>query len=67
MMTFDSQTLADDLCEVHDMYARFFTRLDETSWDKPVKGSPKEWNLHETITHLLFFRINKLFSVDVQP
>ena len=42
MMTFDPQTLADDLSEVHGMYAQFFTRLDATSWDKPVKGSPKE-------------------------
>ncbi len=38
--------------EVHRIYARFFAALDETSWDKPVKGSPKEWNLHETIAHL---------------
>jgi len=52
MMTFDPQTLADDLSEVHGIYARFFTRLDETSWDKSVKGSPKEWDLHETIAHL---------------
>jgi len=52
MLTFDPQTLADDLSEVHSMYARFFARLDEISWDKSVKGSPKEWNLHETIAHL---------------
>ena len=52
MQTFDPQTLADDLCEVHDMYARFFTRLNATGWDKPVKGSPNEWNLQETIAHL---------------
>jgi len=51
-MTFDPQTLADDLSEVQGIYARFFTRLDETRWDKPVKGNPKEWNLHETIAHL---------------
>jgi hypothetical protein len=51
-MTFDPKTLADDLCEVQRMYARFFDTLDETRWDKPVKGSRKEWTLHETIAHL---------------
>lgn len=51
-MTFDPQTLADDLAEVHGIYARFFTRLDEANWDKPVKGGPNEWSLHETIAHL---------------
>ena len=50
--TFDSQTLADDLCEVHRIYARFFDTLDEGHWDKPAKGSPKEWTLHETVAHL---------------
>jgi len=50
--TFDPQTLADDLCEVHRLYARFFAALDERCWDKPVKGSPKEWTLHETVAHL---------------
>jgi hypothetical protein len=51
--TFDPQTLADDLLEVCRIYARFFAALDETSWDKPVKGSPKAWDLHETIAHLV--------------
>jgi hypothetical protein len=51
--TFDPQTLADDLLEVRRMYARFFAALDETRWDKPVKGSPKAWNLHEAIAHLV--------------
>ncbi len=51
--TFDPQTLADDLSEAHRIYASFFATLDETSWDKPVKGSPKEWTLHETIAHLV--------------
>ncbi len=50
--TFDPQTLADDLLEVRRIYAQFFATLDETRWDKPVKGSPKEWDLHETIAHL---------------
>ena len=50
--TFDSQTLADDLCEVHRIYSRFFATLDESCWDKVVKGSPKEWTLHETVAHL---------------
>ena len=48
---FDPQTLADDLGEVRRIYAEFFARLNEADWDKPVKGNPKEWNLHETIAH----------------
>ena len=50
--TFDLRTLADDLCEVRRIYARFFATLDESRWDKPVKGGPKEWTLHETVAHL---------------
>jgi hypothetical protein len=50
--TFDPQTLADDLSEVQRIYAGFFAALNESDWDKPVKGSPKEWTLHETIAHL---------------
>jgi hypothetical protein len=49
---FEPQILAEDLLEIHRIYARFFDTLDETSWDKPVKGGPKEWTLHETIAHL---------------
>jgi len=33
---FDPQTLADDLCEVHRIYARFFATLDEVGWDELV-------------------------------
>jgi hypothetical protein len=51
--TFDPQTLADDLFEVRRIYAQFFAGLTEADWDKPVKGSPKEWNLHETVAHLV--------------
>jgi len=50
--TFDSQTIADDLLEVRRIYAEFSAAIKEADWDKPVKGSPKEWNLHETIAHL---------------
>jgi hypothetical protein len=50
--TFDPQTLADDFLEVRRIYARFFATLDETRWDKPVKGGSKEWTLHETVAHL---------------
>ena len=50
--TFDPQTLADDLLEVRRIYARFFAGLAEADWDKPVKGSQKEWSLHETVAHL---------------
>jgi len=51
--TFDPQTLADDLSEVHRIYAEFFAALNGTIWDKPVKGGPKEWTLHETVAHLV--------------
>ena len=50
--TFDPQTLADDLNEVRRIYALFFAGLAEADWEKSVKGSPKEWNLHETVAHL---------------
>lgn len=50
--TFDPKTLADDLCEVQDIYATFFAGLKDTDWEKPVKGAPKEWNLRETVAHL---------------
>jgi hypothetical protein len=52
-MTFDPQTLADDLSQARSVYAGFFANLDETSWDRPVKGGPKEWTLHETVAHLV--------------
>lgn len=50
--TFDPETLADDLLEVRRIYAQFFAELYGVDWDKPVKGGPKEWTLHETIVHL---------------
>jgi SCP-2 sterol transfer family protein len=49
---FDPQILADDLCEVHRIYADFFSSLDMKDWEKPVKAGSKEWNLHETVAHL---------------
>ena len=52
-LTFDPQTLADDLSEVRSIYARFFATLDKGSWDRPVRGGPKEWTLHETVAHLV--------------
>jgi len=50
---FDPKTLAEDLAVVHQIYSRFFVGLDESDWDKPVKGSPKEWNLHKTVAYLV--------------
>ena len=49
---FDPQILADDLCEVHRIYANFFSGLNMKDWEKPVKGGSKEWNQHETVAHL---------------
>ena len=49
---FDPKTLADDLTEARAVYARFFAGVRQSDWDKPVHGSPKEWDLHETVAHL---------------
>jgi hypothetical protein len=49
---FDPQILADDLCEVHRIYANFFSNLDPEKWEKSVKGGSKEWTQHETVAHL---------------
>ena len=51
--TFDPQTLADDLCAVHRMYAHFFAGLAQADWDRSVQRGHKEWNLHETTAHLV--------------
>ncbi len=61
--TFDPQTLADDLSAVSSIYQHFFAGLDETRWDKPVKGSPKEWNLHEAMAHLVALNGDGLESI----
>lgn len=61
--TFDPQTLADDLAEILRIYVKFFATLDEASWDKPVKGNPKEWTLHETVAHLCALHGTGLESV----
>ncbi len=50
--TFNPQTLAADLSEVRRLYADFFRSLTEADWERTVKGSPKEWDLHETVAHL---------------
>jgi hypothetical protein len=50
--TFDPQTLADDLDVVARIYARFFSALDDASWDRPEKRGPHEWTLHESVAHL---------------
>jgi len=49
---FDPHILADDLCEVHRIYADFFSGLQMEDWDKPAKRGSQEWNLHETVAHL---------------
>lgn len=49
---FAPQLLANDLCEVHRIYADFFSHLDMEKWERPIKGGSKEWNLHETVAHL---------------
>ncbi len=50
--TFNPQTLAADLSQVRRIYADFFRGLTQADWDRPVKGKPKEWTLHETTAHL---------------
>jgi hypothetical protein len=49
---FEPHILADDLCEVHRIYADFFSHLDLGKWDKQIKAGSKEWTLHETVAHL---------------
>jgi len=60
---FDPATLADDLFEVRRIYTEFFATLKESDWDKPVKGSHKEWNLHETVAHLCALNGSGLESI----
>lgn len=59
----DPKTLAEDLAEVHQIYSSFFAALNQSDWDKPVKGSLKEWNLHETIAHLVALNGDGLESI----
>jgi len=61
--TFDPQTIANDLLEVHRIYAEFFADIREADWDRPVKGSPKEWNLHDAIAHLCALNGDGLESI----
>jgi len=61
--TFDSQTIADDLLEVRRIYAEFFAEIKEADWDKLVKGSPEEWNLHDAIAHLCALNGDGLESI----
>jgi hypothetical protein len=61
--TFDPQTLADDLLKVRRIYAEFFASLKESDWDRPVKGSLKEWTLHETVAHLCALNGDGLESI----
>ena len=62
--TFDPQALADDLTEINRIYSRFFATLDESSWDKPAKGGPKEWTMHETVAHLCALHRTGLESIN---
>jgi hypothetical protein len=62
--TFDPQTLADDLSEVRHIYANFFAGLTAADWERPVKGGPQEWNLHETIAHLCALTGDGLASIE---
>ncbi|SRR6266540_1821035 len=61
--TFDPLTLADDLRDVHRMYARLFATLDTSGWDRPPPRGGKEWTLHETIAHLCALNGSGLESI----
>jgi hypothetical protein len=37
---------------VRRIYAEFFAGLTEADWERPAKGGPPEWGLHETLAHL---------------
>ena len=62
--TFDLQTVADDMCEVRRIYADFFAKLTDEDWERPVKGSPKEWNLQHTVAHLCALSGTGLASIE---
>jgi hypothetical protein len=62
--TFDLQTVADDMGEVRRIYAEFFARLTDEDWERPVKGSPKEWNLQHTVAHLCALSGTGLASIE---
>ncbi len=49
---FSSKALAGDLFELRQVYSGFFAAIRTSDWDKPVKGSPQQWNLHEAVAHL---------------
>lgn len=51
-IAFEPTTLAEDLCEVRRIYANFFADLTNADWNRAVKASPEEWNLHDTVAHL---------------
>ena len=61
--TFDPLTLADDLRDVHRMYARLFATLDTAGWDRPPPRGGKEWTLHETIAYLCALNGSGLESI----
>lgn len=60
---FAPQILADDLDELYQVYSDFFASIQTPDWDKPVKGSPEEWNLHETVAHLCALNGSGLESI----
>jgi len=49
---FNPQILSKDLLEVRRIYADFFAGVTGEDWVRPVKGGPREWNLHEVVAHL---------------
>lgn len=51
-LRFEPTILAEDLYEVRRIYANFFAGLTKADWNRAVKGSPEEWNLHDTVAHL---------------
>jgi hypothetical protein len=62
--TWDPQILAEDIVEVRRIYADFFAGLSDADWERPVKGGPKEWNLHQTVAHLCALSGAALDSVE---
>ncbi len=60
---FEPQTLAADLSEVRRIYADFFAQITPADWDKPARGGPQEWTLHEAVAHLCALTGSGLESV----
>lgn len=45
-------TIAADFLELREIYAGFFERVKEESWDKRTERRPQAWTMRQTVAHL---------------